>query len=134
MITPTTEATTAQGASISRSAQNQLGKDAFLKLLITQLKSQDPMKPMDDREFIAQLAQMSALEQVQQISRTVESFAKAQVNFQAFSLIGRTVSWVDGESGQEASGRVDAVRITGDGPVLRIGEKEVRLEDVAGVS
>jgi flagellar basal-body rod modification protein FlgD len=49
-----------------------LGRDAFLKLLVTQLAHQDPMKPQADGEFIAQLAQFSSLEQLQQMQSTLE--------------------------------------------------------------
>jgi len=134
MVTAASPATSAQGTSVSGAGSSLLGKDAFLKLLIAQLRSQDPMRPMEDKEFIAQLAQLSSLEQIQQMGRSIESFVKTQVNSQAFALIGRTVSWTDVESGEELAGRVDAVRITSDGPALRIGDKEVSLQDVRGVS
>jgi len=51
-----------------------LGKDAFLKLLITQLRNQDPLNPMEDKEFIAQMAQFSTLEQMQQLNKNITSY------------------------------------------------------------
>ncbi|HHW47834.1 MAG TPA: flagellar hook capping protein [Clostridiaceae bacterium] len=62
----------------------ELGKDAFLNLLITQLRYQNPLNPVDDKEFIAQMAQFSALEQMQNMSK---GFAQLQ----AYSLIGKIV-------------------------------------------
>ncbi len=53
-------------------ANDDLGKDAFLNLLITQLKNQDPLNPMEDREFIAQMAQFSSLEQMQEMNKNLE--------------------------------------------------------------
>jgi flagellar basal-body rod modification protein FlgD len=52
--------------------KNDLDKDAFLRLLTTQLANQDPLNPMEDREFIAQLAQFSSLEQMQTLNKTTE--------------------------------------------------------------
>ena len=55
--------------------KNDLDKDAFLRLLTTQLANQDPLNPMEDREFIAQLAQFSSLEQMQNLNKNIESLS-----------------------------------------------------------
>ena len=67
-----------------REPGSDLDKDAFLKLLITQMKYQDPLNPMDDREFLGQMAQFTALEQMQNLN-------KAYLFTQAYSLIGKSV-------------------------------------------
>ncbi|MCL2610403.1 MAG: hypothetical protein FWE02_01865 [Defluviitaleaceae bacterium] len=82
-----------------RTIGNDLDRDAFLTLLITQLQHQDPLNPVDDREFIAQLAQFSSLEQMQNLNRTNE-------RGQAFEMVGRSVI---AETTNETTGIRDAI-------------------------
>jgi flagellar basal-body rod modification protein FlgD len=105
--------TTAQGGSSSTPSTNQLGKNDFLKLLTAQLANQDPLQPVDNQAFIAQLAQFSSLEQMQNVSTKLDSLLAAaatstQVN--AASLVGKTVAFnadgVDLTSGQPATMQV----------------------------
>ena len=76
----------------SRAVSKDLDKEAFLKLLIAQLSNQDPMNPMEDREFIAQMAQFSSLEQMTNMSRTLEKMAEAD-KFSAVNYVGKTVDF-----------------------------------------
>lgn len=73
-----------------------LGKDAFLKILITQLQNQDPTSPMDDKEFIAQMAQFSSLEQMQNMTKAMEDLLASQQQSQMMSystFVGKEVKW-----------------------------------------
>ncbi|MET3656121.1 flagellar hook assembly protein FlgD [Sporosarcina psychrophila] len=73
-----------------------MGKDDFMKLLIAQLQNQDPTNPMKDNEFIAQMAQFSALEQTMNLSKSFEKFAEAQGQSQLIqynSFAGKEVRW-----------------------------------------
>ena len=82
--------------NIAEKANGSLDKDDFLKILITQLQNQDPSNPMQDREFIAQMAQFSSLEQTMNLSKSFESFASAQKQNQLIeysNFIGKTVKW-----------------------------------------
>lgn len=87
----------------------ELGKDDFLNLLVTQLRYQDPLKPMEDKEFIAQMAQFSSLEQMQNMNTSFESV-------KAFSLIGKRIAAniVDEATGEVrmVEGDVSAVKMS----------------------
>jgi flagellar basal-body rod modification protein FlgD len=82
---------------ISETGDNSaLGKDAFLQILITQLQNQDPTSPMDDKEFIAQMAQFSSLEQMQNMTSAMEKLLSSQQETQLLSytnFIGKEVKW-----------------------------------------
>lgn len=85
------------GMKISETNDNSaLGKDAFLQILITQLQNQDPTSPMDDKEFIAQMAQFSSLEQMQNMTTAMENLLASQEQTQLMSytnFVGKEVKW-----------------------------------------
>ncbi len=112
------------------SKNSDLDKNAFLRLLMTQLQYQDPLNPMDNTEFVSQMAQFTSLEQMQNLNSTMTSS-------QAFSVIGRTVyAMSQNELGgyDETYGIVESVTIKSDGtPYLKIGDKEVKFSEVKNV-
>ena len=94
-----------------RKTGNQiLGKDDFLKILLAQLQNQDPLNPMEDKEFIAQMANFSSLEQMINISSMLERFMQTQTNqalLRYSEWIGKNVYWQ--EDGNTKSGIVKSV-------------------------
>ena len=80
-----------------QSVGETLDKDDFLKLLITQLTHQDPTEPMDDREFIAQMAQFSTLEQITNMNKEFGQLAGILSSTQALGMLGKTVDITDGD-------------------------------------
>jgi flagellar basal-body rod modification protein FlgD len=96
-----------------------LGKDAFLKLFVAQLSHQDPMNPMNDSEFMGQMASFSTLEQVTNLATANQQVAANLASSNAIGLIGRTVTWTD-SSDEVHTGTVEKV-VTVDGkPTLTV--------------
>jgi flagellar basal-body rod modification protein FlgD len=86
-------------SATTSTSQNELGQDAFLRLLTTQLEYQDPLNPQSDTEFIAQLAQFSSLEQLREANENLDTLELYQVsinNSNALNLVGKQVNIVDG--------------------------------------
>lgn len=112
---------------------NGLGKDDFLKLLLAQLSNQDPLKPMEDKEFIAQLAQFNSLEQMQQINKQLTGMAAGDSWSQATMLLGSKIEGVGSANGAPISGTVTAVAMLNGVPVLTVGTAQVPLANVTKV-
>jgi flagellar basal-body rod modification protein FlgD len=99
-----------QGAR--RIAKDSLDKEDFLKILVAQLTHQDPTQPMQDREFIAQMAQFSSLEQMQNLNKEFSRVAGLIAMSQATALIGKTVDVAVSE-GKDAEGKDILRTVTG---------------------
>lgn len=113
-----------------------LGKDQFLKLLITQLKHQDPISPVEDKEFIAQLAQFSSLEQMQNLNTNLSDMMLAQQKLtslgQAMQMIGKEVELFTKE-GENLFGRVTGVQFKNGWPEIIVGGKLYDFTEVAAI-
>jgi flagellar basal-body rod modification protein FlgD len=81
----------------TRQPQQNLGKDDFLKILITQLSYQDPTSPMEDKEFIAQMAQFSTLEQMTSMAKDFSKLTSMLMGNEAASSLGKGVEIIEGE-------------------------------------
>lgn len=110
----------------SRPQGSTLDQEAFLRLLVTQMKTQDPTKPMESTEYIAQLASFSQVEQSVQVNNKLDSLLTSSALSLAENMIGRTVTSGDGK----ISGEVVSVKITSDGPVCTLADgKTLKLDD-----
>lgn len=119
------------GGAIQQATGNQeLGQQAFLKLLITQLTNQDPLQPQDQSQFLAQLAQFSTVEGVNNV-------VSSQSRLQASSLLGKTVDAqrIVDNTPRLLSGQVTAVRWDESGVHLTLGDgtDDVKLSEVMQV-
>lgn len=123
--------TTATNSSKSTIGTDSLGKDAFLTLLTTQMKYQDPLNPSSDTEFIGQLAQFSALEEMQNLNN-------AMVNSSSYDLVGKNVIMAVGSStGSETptyvAGYVQYVQMVDGKAHLGINEQLYTIDDLDSV-
>jgi flagellar basal-body rod modification protein FlgD len=106
--------------------QDAFGKDAFMKLLVEQMKHQSPTDPADGQAWINQMTQFSMLEQMQQQSAS-------QVKATAAGYLGATVSWQDAK-GQSGQGVVEKVDFTGTEPTLTVaGHAGIKVGEVSDV-
>ena len=119
-------------ATTSVNRGDQMGKDTFLKLLVAQMRYQDPMNPTDSSEFLSQSAQFTALEKMSAVAEQTSQLVALQVSFGASSMVGRTVSYPLPD-GSTAQGVVRAVRFTTQGPMLDVDGQEVDFADVIAV-
>ena len=123
-VSSTTTATSTTSTSTTQTkSRNALDYDAFLKLLITEMKNQDPTDPMDSKDYMAQLASFSSVEQGIQTNNKLDSLLTLTSLNQADSLIGRTVTSADGT----LSGIVDSLKITSSGPLATLRDGSTLL-------
>jgi flagellar basal-body rod modification protein FlgD len=101
----------------------ELGKDQFLKLFVAQLQHQDPMNPMQDQDFMGQMASFSTLEQVTNMAAANQAMVANLQLSQSVGLIGRTVTWTD-EADASHTGVVEKVSQTDGKPVLTVSGTE----------
>lgn len=106
--------------------------DAFMKLLLTQLRHQDPMNPMKDQEFMAQLAQMNTLSEIQKLNTNIEAMSEVQSLTQGASLIGKAVQ-ASNADGDPTYGVVQAVHVQSNKVMLDLGQSSVELDNVQAV-
>ena len=114
-------------------SKTEMDKDTFLKLLVAQLKYQDPDKPVDSSAFMSQTAQFTQVEKLDDVATGQQQILAAQLAMTAASLIGRTVTYL-GAAGKDVTGVVTAATIDAANPTLRVGAADVPLSAIKQVS
>ena len=118
-------------AATAKPKENTLDKDDFLKILVTQLKNQNPMEPLQDRDFIAQMAQFSSVEQLMNMAK--EMTALRQNLGLASDLIGKRIEWTEPNQAGEPiayEGIVESIVVRGGEQFAKVGEREVKLDSI----
>ncbi|EES75058.1 flagellar hook capping protein [Paenibacillus sp. oral taxon 786 str. D14] len=124
---------------------NELGKDAFLKLMIAQMQNQDPLSPMDNTQMVAQIAQFTSVEQLTNISEQIAALGESLGNDSG--LIGKEVTWVtetktgnyDVSTGkaeviiEKESGIVESIIVRSGVHYVKVGDKEIKISDIEQV-
>jgi flagellar basal-body rod modification protein FlgD len=128
---PVTSPTVVPTTSMDR--QDQLGKDTFLKLLVAQLKYQDPSNPASNTEFMAQTAQFSQVEKMEQLLAQNNSMLTSQTALTAGAMVGKYVTYT-AEDGSSKSGTVSSVRFDPGGNTLIVDGAEVPMGRLTNIS
>lgn len=126
------EAANATSAPLQSFGQQNLDKMDFLRLLVSQVQQQDPLNPMSNDEFVAQLTQFSILEQNQNVNSSLQGLREMANIQQAASLVGREISFQQAD-GRLANGRVQAVHFDTDGTLLEVDGQYIDPAQVASV-
>lgn len=117
------------GVSVGTNAVGPLGQldgQAFLRLMIAQLRNQSPFEPMDSAEMLQQTAALTTVESLQQLAQSERLLMGLAQASMAASLVGKRVTGVDA-AGEEVTGTVTRVRFTMDGPILEVGDHEIAI-------
>ena len=117
--------------TVAKSPSDQMGKDTFLKLLVAQLKYQNPLEPADSAEFMAQTAQFTVVEKLDALTKTNAELLSTNRQLGASSLLGQSV--VSAGPDGDVVAKVTGVRFDVTGPVLLTGDTEVSLAAVKEV-
>lgn len=118
-------------AAAKTTGNSTLGKDQFLKILITQLQNQDPMQPMEDKEFIAQMAQFTSVEQLMNISTQLTAMNQSLGSVSG--LIGKAITWNDTETELPKSGTVDSIVVSSGVQYAVVGSVRIALTDITQI-
>ena len=125
--------TGATDSAQARMPVQTLGQNDFLQLLVTQMTSQDPLNPQKDTDFIAQMAQFSALEQAKTMQQDMAGLRTDGETGQAVGLLGHKVQLLDSKN-KAVTGSVSAVTIDAGTPKITVNGKNYTLDQVVAVS
>ena len=137
MSIPATESVTGSSfglpGSTSATTSTQDDKQMFMELMVAQLRYQDPLNPADSGEFLAQSAQFTALEKMEDVSERVGALLGSQMAFGAGAMVGQQVSWMDVDGVTTHSGTISGVTFGAQGPVFDIAGEQVPLGQLLSV-
>jgi flagellar basal-body rod modification protein FlgD len=129
---------TAQAAALATNSTAQksqtMDSEVFMKLLVTQLRNQDPSSPMDTNQMISQQTQLAMMEQITNQTTTGNENFSLQMRIAAANLVGKQVSYTDADSGKSVTGTASAVSYAKSVPTVTVNGKEVALDVISGIT
>jgi len=118
--------------AVTTGGKQTLGVEDFLKLLTAQLTAQDPLKPMEDTQFLSQMASFTSLQQMRDLAKSFDAFSEDQRLSAAQNFLGRNVTVATAAG--DKSGIVSAVKMNGAAPAITLGGEDYALEDIRAIS
>lgn len=121
--------------TIKTQQNSQVDKDLFLRILTTQLRNQDPTQPMEDREFVAQLAQFSSLEQISNLNQAFAQFMNSrQDDISQFSaMMNKEVTWTNEETGAKETGVIKGIVKKDQQFYYQVNDQEIPVGNIISV-
>jgi flagellar basal-body rod modification protein FlgD len=116
----------------TRTPKQTLDSEAFMQLLVTQLRNQDPSSPMDTNQMISQTTQLAVMEKLTNMDTTSQEAFALQMRQAAAALVGHTVSYLD-KNGDTKTGVATSVSYAGSVPVVTVGDQKINLDAILGV-
>ncbi|QKS87547.1 flagellar hook assembly protein FlgD [Curtobacterium flaccumfaciens] len=132
-VDPTAQAAALAANSTAQKSQT-MDSEVFMKLLVTQLRNQDPSSPMDTNQMISQQTQLAMMEQITNQTTTGNENFSLQMRIAAANLVGKQVSYTDADSGKSATGTASAVSYANSVPTVTVNGKEVALDVISGIT
>lgn len=132
-LTYKVEGFNAQIRAQNQGSKNSLSEADFMKLLITQLRNQDPTKPLEDKEFITQMTQLTSLKQLNEMITTMQTFSKELAFTRTLGLVNKWVVY-ERTDGVMAQGLVESIRVKNGQTFLNVNNEEVALEQVSEIA
>jgi flagellar basal-body rod modification protein FlgD len=120
-------------SAINTGVNSALGQDQFLELLVTQLRNQDPLNPITNEDFIAQLAQFSTLQGITDLNTSFGSLLKLQQLTQGASILGRTATFTD-SSGLLQTAQITALNLSDGNIQFLSGDQTIPIDNVQQVT
>jgi flagellar basal-body rod modification protein FlgD len=122
----------ANASSSTGQETTQADSDMFLKLMVAQMKYQDPMNPTDSSQMLTQNAIFTEVQAIQEMQSEMGLLLSSQLAFGSAAMVGQKVTWVDA-NGTVKSGTVDSVDFTTSGPVANVGDEQIPINSVASI-